>query len=104
MRGRVRTGRAATAATLLALVSAGVWGTGAGATVPPKNCGLITVNSKRYQIKADQMRCASAKTYSRRYLSRRDRPSGYRCSDFGSSTKLKFRCSKGTRVFFAIRR
>ena len=60
--------------------------------------------SKRYQIKADQIRCATAKTYARRYLSRHSRPSGYRCTDFTSSTKLKFRCAKGVRVFFAIKR
>jgi hypothetical protein len=77
---------------------------GAGATVPPKNCGMVTVKSKRYQIKADQMRCSTAKTYSRRYLRSHSRPSRYKCSDYSSSTKLRFRCSKGVRVFFAIRR
>lgn len=76
----------------------------AGATVPPKNCGMMTVKSKRYQIKADQIRCRTAKTHSRRYLSTRSRPSGYGCSDYGSSTKLEFRCQRGDRVFFAIRR
>ena len=78
-------------------------GPGASATVPPKNCGTITVTSKRYQIKADQMRCSTAITYSRRYLRERDRPSGYSCATF-SGTKLKFRCSHGSRVFFAIKR
>jgi hypothetical protein len=76
----------------------------ATATVPPKNCGRLDVGGKRYQIKADQIRCTTAKTYSRRYLRSRDRPSGYSCSNYGASTKLKFRCSKGVRVFFAIRR
>ena len=76
----------------------------ASATVPPKNCGMLTVNGKRYQIKADQIRCSTAKTYSRRYLRSRTRPSGYSCSNYGASTKLKFRCSKRVRVFFAIKR
>jgi hypothetical protein len=76
----------------------------AGATRPPRNCGMMTVKSKRYQIKADQIRCTRAKTYSRRYLSRHARPASYSCRDFGSGTKLKFRCSSGKRVFFAIRR
>ena len=49
------------------------------------------------------MRCSTAITYSRRYLRARDRPSGYSCLNF-SGTKLKFRCSKGNRVFFAIKR
>ena len=78
--------------------------TASTATVPPKNCGTKTIAGKRYQIKADQMRCRTAITYSRRYLSTHDRPSGYRCTDFGRSTKLKFRCAKGVRVFFAIKR
>jgi hypothetical protein len=76
----------------------------ATATVPPKNCGMLTVKSKRYQIKADQMRCRTAKSYSRTYLRTHARPSGYRCADYGGGTKLKFRCSKQVRVFFAIRR
>ena len=89
---------------LTALVVAAVMAPGTSATVPPKNCGMITVKSKRYQIKADQMRCGTAKTYSRRYLSRRARPSGYRCRSYSGGTALKFRCSKSVKVFFAIRR
>jgi hypothetical protein len=89
---------------LAALLATGLMATGAGATVPPKDCGKITVKSKRYQIKADQMRCDTAKTYSRRYLSRHARPSGYRCRSYSGGTALKFRCSKRVKVFFAIRR
>jgi hypothetical protein len=89
---------------LAALLVAGLIAPGAGATVPPKNCGKITVKSKRYQIKADQMRCVTAKTYSRRYLRRHARPSGYRCRSYSGGTALKFRCSKRVKVFFAIRR
>jgi hypothetical protein len=89
------------ALVLLAVVAAGA----AHAIVPPKNCGSQTVFGKRYQIKADQMRCSTAKRYSRRYLSTGRRPSGYRCKNFrASETKLRFRCAKGVRVFFAIRR
>ena len=76
----------------------------AGAIVPPKNCGMQSVEGKRYQIKADQMRCTTAKTYSRRYLSTGRRPSGYSCRNYTSATKLKFRCARSVRVFFAIRR
>ena len=89
---------------LTALLVAGFMAPGAAATVPPKNCGTITVKSKRYQIKADQMRCDTAKTYSRRYLRRRARPSGYRCRSYSGGTALRFRCSKSVKVFFAIRR
>ena len=77
---------------------------GTAATVPPKNCGKITVKSKRYQIKADQMRCDTAKTYSRRYLSRRARPAATVARSYSGGTALKFRCSKSVKVFFAIRR
>lgn len=76
----------------------------AGATVPPRNCGMTTVEGRRYQIKADQMRCRTAKSHSRRYLSSGSRPSGYRCRNYDGGTKLKFRCWKGDRLFFAIRR
>ena len=96
-------GRSAGVGALAALgLAAGA--ASAPATVPPKNCGMTTVSGKRYQIKADQLRCTTAKTYARRYLRSHSRPSGYRCTDFGSSTKLKFRCAKGIRVFFAIKR
>ena len=88
----------------VALAVAAVATPSAGAIVPPKNCGMITVLSHRYQIKADQMRCDPARTYSRRYLRSHTRPTGFRCRDYGSGTLLKFRCSKGIRVFFAIRR
>ena len=85
-------------ATLAALASQGQ------AIVPPTDCGTMTVNAKRYTIKADQLRCSSAKAHARRYLLTRSRPSGYTCRNFGAETKLKFRCSRGIKVFFAIRR
>lgn len=74
------------------------------AIVPPSDCGTLTVKGKRYSIKSDQLRCATARSHARRYLSSRRKPGGYRCRDYGASTKLKFRCSRGVRVFFAIRR
>jgi hypothetical protein len=89
---------------LIAVFLAAVLAPSTGAVVPPKNCGMIEVKGKRYQIKADQMRCRTAKKHSRRYLRRHKRPSGYDCRDYSSGTALKFRCSKSIRVFFAIRR
>jgi hypothetical protein len=74
------------------------------APVAPRNCGMMTVKSARYQVKADQIKCRRAKTWTRRYLGQGERPSGYSCKKYGSSTALKFRCRKGQRVFFAIRR
>ena len=76
---------------------------GAGATVPPKNCGTMVVKGRTYQVKADQIRCRTARDYARRYLSSADAPSGWRCRSFTSS-KMKFRCTRGIRVVFAIKR
>jgi hypothetical protein len=76
----------------------------AGAIVPPRNCGMMTVKAARFQVKADQIRCSAARPYARRYLATRKRPQGYRCRTYGSETALAFRCSRGVKVFFAIRR
>lgn len=85
-----------------------VLATGAGASaeaiVPPTDCGNLTVRSKRYNVKADQLRCPTVRSHTRRYLSTGRRPSGYTCKSYGSETRLKFRCAKGVQVFFAIRR
>jgi hypothetical protein len=89
---------AVTAAAFAALAPHGL------AIVPPSNCGTLTVKAKRYTIKADQLRCATAKSHARRYLAARIKPRGYRCRNYGAGTKLKFRCSRGVKVFFAIRR
>ena len=91
--------------TALALtIACAAFATPSAAIVPPADCAIITVKGKRYNIKADQLRCATARPWSSRYLSTRRRPSGYTCRNFGSETKLKFRCSRGIKVFFAIRR
>jgi hypothetical protein len=74
------------------------------APVAPVNCGMITVKSKRYQVKADQIRCTTAKTWVRKYLGSRWHPSGYTCRNGDSSTQLKFRCWKHERTYFAIKR
>ncbi|HEX6026783.1 MAG TPA: hypothetical protein VFZ00_32600 [Solirubrobacter sp.] len=73
------------------------------ATVPPRNCGPLTVAKRHYLIKADQLRCSTAKTRAKTYLVSHRRPAGFRCRDFKGS-KMAFRCSKGIQVFFAIRR
>jgi hypothetical protein len=76
----------------------------AGAIVPPRNCGFMTVKSHRYNVKADQVRCRRAREYTRDYLRTHDRPSGYSCRNYDASTAMKFRCTRGIKVFFAIRR
>jgi len=78
----------------------------APAIVPPKDCGFLSVGGKRYNIKADQLACTTARRYSKNYLiSVKRKPVGYRCTRYKSTeTRLKFRCVKGARTFFAIRR
>jgi len=76
----------------------------APAIVPPKDCGKMKVEGKRYNVKADQIRCKKARKSARRYLARHDKPRGYDCEDYGSETKIEFRCQNGIKVFFAIRR
>ena len=75
----------------------------ASAIVPPRKCGKLTAKGKRYLIKSDQIRCKTARSHARRYLTIGQRPRGYRCRNYGRQTKIKFRCSKGIRVLFAIR-
>jgi hypothetical protein len=89
--------------TALCLVTA-VAAHPAQAIVPPQDCGRLTVKGQRYNIKADQVRCRTAKPYARRFLAAGRNPSGYRCRSYSSQTKLKFRCSRGIKVFFAIKR
>jgi hypothetical protein len=72
------------------------------ATVPPRNCGTLTVAKRHYVIKADQLRCTTAKTSAKTYLVSHRKPKGFTCRDFKDSS-MKFRCSKGIQVFFAIR-
>lgn len=92
-------------ALTLALGALALGAATAPAIVPPKNCGMERVSGHRFQIKADQLRCTTARRHSRRYLATGHRPSGYRCRNFrASQTKLRFRCAKGIKVFFAIRR
>ena len=76
----------------------------APAPVPPRDCGMLEARGKRFNIKADQIRCRTARSYAKAYLLDSREPSGYRCRDYGRDTRIKFRCSKGDRVLFAIRR
>jgi hypothetical protein len=73
------------------------------ATVPPRNCGPLTVAKRNYLIKADQLRCSTAKTRAKTYLVSHRKPRGFSCRTYKGS-KMAFRCSKGVQVFFAIRR
>jgi hypothetical protein len=72
--------------------------------VPPTDCGRLSSGAERYTIKADQLRCPTARRHARTYLRSHRRPHGYRCRDYHGGTAITFRCSRGVRVFFAIRR
>ena len=98
----------AAAALLAAIFAAGP----AGAIVPPKDCGIIKVGSKHYNVKADQLPCRhhnghNARAYSRAYLSSHDKPRYYSCYSYSGSA-IKFRCIatkyNPDKTFWAIKR
>jgi hypothetical protein len=95
--------RTLAALALTAALGASALSTGAQATVPPRNCGPLSVGSRHYVIKADQLGCGTAKSDAKTYLVSRKKPKGFTCRDFTGS-KMTFRCNKGIQVFFAIRR
>jgi len=90
-------------AAVLAVIALGTLVGTAGATVPPRDCGDLTVAAKRYNVKSDQLRCAPARRHAVRYLRTHRGPRGWRCRDYERS-RMTFRCSRGVAVFFAIRR
>lgn len=95
--------RSLLAFALAALLGAVALTAVAAATVPPRNCGTLKVGSRTYTIKADQIRCSTAKANAQAYLRSRKVPAGFTCRNFTGS-KMTFRCSKKVQVFFAIRR
>ncbi len=77
----------------------------ATAVVPPKNCGTMTVNGKRFQVKADQISCRTGRDYAKRFIRSGSKPRGYRCRDYPSRKgRVDFYCNDGRKIFFAIRR
>lgn len=76
---------------------------GAGATVPPTDCGTVRAKSSRYDVKSHRVSCGRARDWSRAYLVRRKRPGGWSCRRYTDSA-LVFRCRRGARDFFAVRR
>jgi hypothetical protein len=95
---------AAPVALVLAAVFLLVFAATSPAPVAPRKCGEITVASKTYLVKADQIRCRTAKRWARRYLQSSWRPDGYTCRKGSSGSQLKFRCWKSQRTYFAIKR
>lgn len=92
-------------ATLGAVCAALLLPTAAGAVIPPKDCGRITVADKRYQVKADQISCKTGRSHARRFLRTGSRPAGYSCKNYPSRRgRVDFYCNDGRKIFFAIRR
>ena len=81
-------------AALVAALVGGLFALSAGpaeAIVPPKDCKIITVGGKRYNIKSDQIKCTTAREYATKYLRTRDAPRSWKCYRYTGS-KLVFRC------------
>ena len=96
-----------TRAILLAAATAAILclPTAATAVVPPKSCGSMTVKSKRYQVKADQISCSTGRDHAKRFLRSGAKPRGYKCKDYPSKKgRVDFYCNDGRKIFFAIRR
>lgn len=64
--------------TLAATLALGFAAT-APAVVPPRDCGTLRVSGRSYNIKADQLRCSTAKKYATAYLAHHTRPKGFSC-------------------------
>ena len=78
---------------------------GAGAVVPPKNCGIMRIEGKRFQVKVDQITCRTGRSYASRYVRSDRRPRGYRCKDYPRRrNRVNFYCNDGRRIFFGIAR
>jgi hypothetical protein len=89
----------------LSLAAFGLHAVPSPAPVPPKDCGFIKVKGHRYNVKADQLRCKKGRKLSRHYLAGKGKPKGYSCQRYpASQTDIAFRCTKGVRTLFAIRR
>jgi hypothetical protein len=78
---------------------------GAAAIVPPKDCGRMKLNGKRYQVKADQIGCKTGRRYVRNRLVRHRTPKGWRCSVYpAQKNRVRLSCNRGRKQLFAIRR
>jgi hypothetical protein len=75
----------------------------APATVPPNDCGFLSAKGHRYNIKSHLVTCRRSREWSKAYLVERRRPRGWSCRRYKDSA-LVFRCRRGGRDFFAIKR
>ena len=75
----------------------------AAATVPPRDCGGLRADGKRFAVMSHLLRCATARHHARRWLATDRRPAGWSCTE-PRGTRLKLHCARGDRVLFVIRR
>lgn len=74
------------------------------AVVSPTNCGKVSAKGKRYQVKSHRIACRIAKPAAKRFLETGRKPRGYTCRTFSpKQTKIRFRCFRGQKDFYAIR-
>jgi hypothetical protein len=66
----------------------------ADAIVPPKDCKTIKVKGKRYNIKADQIKCTTARDYAGDYLRSRQVHRRWKCYSYKytSTNHLVLKC------------
>jgi hypothetical protein len=77
--------------------------TTAPAVVPPKECDVIKVRTKRIQVKADQITCTKSESIIRNYARSGTRPKGWKCQK-NPQSKLRWRCYDGRREALGILR
>jgi hypothetical protein len=75
----------------------------AAASVPPRDCGNLRAEGKRFGVKTHQLRCRTARRYARRWLEEGRMPKGWRCAR-PRGTRLKLHCARGERTLFVLRR
>ena len=91
--------------TLLVAALVLVGAPAAYAPVVPKNCGTVRAGGGSYTVKAHVVSCRSARGMARSYLGRGSRPRGWSCRKYPRRvTRIRFRCTRGARFVFAVRR
>ena len=85
---------------IVALVAVSMLGVAADAPAGhAKNCGLVTKGTRDYRVRANAVTCDFARTWSKRFLRRSSRPSGWSCSR--PSGKITFYCRRGSKYYYA---
>jgi hypothetical protein len=73
--------------------------------MPPKKCGMITVNRQDFAVRGHLLPCRFSRRQSRAYLADGTHPSGWNCRRYPKRlTKIAFICRKGGRSYYTIRR